>query len=207
MNSYLQPTKLCDFDVAPEIRSTTLALTADMTEPSQKVNAVARFVKEIKYTYDEWYVTASTTLATKEGMCSSKTNLMVAMLRSIGIPSRYRIFRVRAESELFNWLIKQDKRIEWASYNLSQQDHVIAEVLLGTVLLFDLAKDTAYENGLRKLYIPVEIETDDNNPLVVDSFDEWARARYLKRINDERQPVNLSLANRQLEKIRQIGVQ
>jgi transglutaminase-like putative cysteine protease len=207
MNSYLQPTKLCDFDVAPEIRITTLALTADLTEPSQKVNAVARFVKEIKYAYDEWYVTASTILATKEGMCSSKTNLMIAMLRSIGIQVRYRIFRVRAESELFNWLIKQDKRIEWASYNLSQQDHVIAEILLGIVLTFDLAKDTAYEKGLRKLYIPVEIETDDDNPLLVDSLDEWAHAKYLRRINGGRQPVDLSLANRQLEKIRQIGTQ
>jgi transglutaminase-like putative cysteine protease len=205
MNSYLQPTKLCDFDVTPEIRSTALALTADATEPYQKVTALARFVKEIKYAYDEWYVAASATLATKEGMCSSKTNLMVAMLRSIGIPSRYRIFRVRAESELFNWLIKQDNRIEWASYNMHQQDHVIAEVLLETVLTFDLAKDTAYEKGLRKLYIPVEIETDDNNPLIVDSFDDWAHARYLRRINDERQLVDLSLANRQLDIIRQIG--
>jgi transglutaminase-like putative cysteine protease len=206
MDSYLQPTKLCDFDVVPEIKNIALTLTAGVTESYQKVNAVARFVKEIKYAYDEWYVPASSTLITKEGMCSSKTNLMVAMLRSIGIPSRYRIFRVKAESELFNWLMKQDKRIEWASYNMSQQYHVITEVLLGNILAFDTAKDTAFEHGLRKLGIPVEIETDDDSPLVVDSFDDWAHERYLRRISGEHQPTDLSLANRQLDRIRQIGV-
>jgi transglutaminase-like putative cysteine protease len=205
MDSYLQPTKLCDFDVVPEIKNIALSLTAGVTESYQKVNAVARFVKEIKYAYDDWYVSASSTLATKEGMCSSKTNLMVAMLRSIGIPSRYRIFRVKAESELFNWLIEQDKRIEWAYY-IHQQTHVITEVLLGNILTFDTAKDTAFEYGLRKLGIPVEIETDDDSPLVVDSFDHWAHGRYLRRISGEHQPTDLSLANRQLDRIRQMGV-
>lgn len=206
MDAYLQPTKLCDFDIAPGIRSIALSLTAGMIEPYQKVNAVARFVKEIKYAYDDWYVSASSTLTTKKGMCSSKTNLMVAMLRSIGIPSRYRIFRVKAESELFNWLMKQDKRIQWASYKMRQQDHVITEVLLGNTLTFDTAKDTAYENGLRILGIPVEIETNDDNPLVVDSFDDWAHERYIKRVGAERKPTDLSLANRQLDRIRQIGM-
>jgi transglutaminase-like putative cysteine protease len=204
MHSCLQPTKLCDFDVSPEIRNIALALTSGEAELSQKVNAVARFVKEIEYAYDEWYVPASATLATKKGMCSSKTNLLVAMLRSIGIPSRYRILRLKAESELLDWFMQQDKRISLANYT-RQQDHVIAEVLLKKTITLDLAKDTAYENGLRKLGIPIEVEINDNIPLVVDSFDDWAHTRYLVRVTGEYKPVDLSLANQQLDKIRQIG--
>ena len=114
MNSfeeYLRPTELCDFDKAPEVKTIALGLTAGLVNKHQKLNTIYKFVKELDYVYDDWYVKASDTLREKAGMCSSKTNLLVAMLRSVGIPARYRVFKVEAELMLFEWITGQDEQI------------------------------------------------------------------------------------------------
>ncbi|MDD5191136.1 MAG: transglutaminase-like domain-containing protein [Dehalococcoidales bacterium] len=204
MNPYLQATQLCNFDTAPEIRKTALEITAGIQEDRQKAAALAAFVKEIKYAYDEWYITASETLARKEGMCSSKTNLMVAMLRSLDIPAGYRLLRISAETELFRYLFHQDPAITWTNY-VNQQNHVITEILLQPAMSLDLSKDSLYEKGLRKIGIPPEIKLDDEHPRLVASFDDWMHERYLKRINSQHPIVDLAVANRQLDRIREIG--
>ena len=204
MNPYLQPSVLCNFDVAPVIKNTALDLTSGINEDRQKVAVLAAFIKEVKYAYDEWYVSASETLARKSGMCSSKTNLMIAMLRSIGIPAGYRLLRISSEAELFQWLLEQDSRIVWSHY-LNQQNHVLTDVLFDKVMSLDLSKDTPYEKGLQKLGIPVAIKLDDEKPRLVASFDQWAYEKYLNRLNRKNQTVDLTLANRLLDKIREIG--
>jgi transglutaminase-like putative cysteine protease len=94
---YLKPTELCNFHLEPEIRNTAVALTLGLSD-NGKAGAITRFVKEFKYVYGDWTVKASETLAEGEGMCSSKTNLLIALLRCVDIPARYRVFRVKAES-------------------------------------------------------------------------------------------------------------
>ena len=114
MNSfeeYLRPTELCNFDKALEIKAAALGLTASLLNKHQKLDTLYKFVKELDYVYADWYVKASDTLREKAGMCSGKTNLLIAMLRSVGIPARYRIFKVKAELMLFEWITGQDEQI------------------------------------------------------------------------------------------------
>jgi transglutaminase-like putative cysteine protease len=200
----LTATKLCDFNTAPEIHSKAIALAGTLADNFEKTTAISHFVKEFRYIYEDWSVSASDTLKNESGMCSGKTNLLVAMLRSLGIPARYRVFRVKAESELFNWLMVQDQRIEWANY-VRCQDHVVAEVLLKDILVLDLSRDTAYELGLQKLGIPLELKPASREVLLLDSFDEWAMDRQKRRQN-QRADMIYSLANKQLEKIRTFGI-
>lgn len=185
MNSfteYLRPTELCNFDEAPEIQDISLYLTSSQQYNHEKLDSLYRFAKELNYIYDDWYVKASDTLRGKEGMCSSKTNLLVAMLRSIGIPARYLVFKVEAELMLFDWITRQDKQIRHQMGEPYQmQDHVIAEVYINRWQTYDTSRDTSFENGLVKLGIPLEItpilSDDIPKPLYLASFDDWVRRR------------------------------
>ena len=214
MNSfddYLRPTKLCDFDEATEIKAMAYSLTAGLVSEYQKLDTIRRFVKEFDYVYEDWYIKASDTLHSKAGMCSGKTNLVVAMLRVIGIPARYRVFKVEAELMLFEWITSQDEQIaQQMGEPYQEQDHVLAEVYIDGWKAFDISRDTPLEKGLEKLGIPVDIKPlslpDTPAPLILASFDDWARDRQEKRrfTGTERTTV-FSLANEQLDKIRLIG--
>jgi len=94
---YLKPTRLCDFEQVPEIRNTASRLTEKLADKRQMLNCIYEFVKELRYGLEDWDVKASETLQKGWGMCSGKTNLFVAMSRSLGIPARYRISKIEAE--------------------------------------------------------------------------------------------------------------
>jgi len=91
-----------------------------------------------------------------------------------------------------------------------EQDHVLAEVYINDWEAFDTSRDTPLEEGLTKLGIPLELKPlslpDTPEPLILASFDDWARSRQEKRrfTGTERNNV-FSLANEQLDKIRLIG--
>ena len=162
MNSfeyYLQPTKLCNFDEATEIKTIASGLTNGLANEHQKLDRICRFVKEFDYVYEDWYVRASDTLRAKAGMCSSKTNLLVAMLRSVGIPARYIVFKCEAELMLFEWITGQDEQIaRQMGEPYHEQDHVLAEVYIDGWKAFDTSRDTPLEEGMDKLGIPVDIK-------------------------------------------------
>jgi transglutaminase-like putative cysteine protease len=208
---YLRPTKLCDFDEATEIKTVASDLTAGLLNEHQKLDKICGFVKEFDYVYEDWYVRASDTLRTKAGMCSSKTNLLVAMLRSVGIPARYRVFKCEAELMLFEWITSQDEQIaRQMGEPYQEQDHVLAEVYIDGWKDFDTSRDTPLEKGMEKLGIPVDITPlslpDAPAPLILASFDDWARARQERRRLADIERTNVfSLANEQLDKIRLIG--
>ena len=208
---YLRPTKLCDFDEAREIKTVASSLTAGLANEYQKLEKICSFVKEFDYIYEDWYVRASDTLQAKAGMCSSKTNLLIAMLRSVGIPSRYRVFKCEAELMLFEWITSQDEQIaRQMGEPYQEQDHVLAEVYIDGWESFDTSRDTPLEEGMGKLGIPVDIKPlslpDTPAPLILASFDDWARTRQERRRFTGTKRTNVfSLANEQLEKIRLIG--
>jgi transglutaminase-like putative cysteine protease len=214
MNSfedYLRPTKLCDFDEAHEIQDLASNLTTGLVNEYQKLDALRRFVKEFNYVYEDWYIKASDTLQTRTGMCSGKTNLLVAMLRSLGIPARYRVFKVEAELMLFEWITSQNEQIaQQMGEPYQEQDHVLAEVYINGWKALDASRDTPLEKGLIKLGIPLELKPlslpDTPKPLLLASFDDWAKERQERRrfTGTERTTV-FSLANKQLDKIRLIG--
>lgn len=211
LEEYLRPTELCDFDEAMEIKAVASSLTAGMVNRHQKLDTIRRFVKEFDYVYEDWYVKASDTLHSKAGMCSGKTNLLIALLRSVGIPARYRIFKVEAELVLFEWITSQDKQIaQQMGEPYQEQDHVLAEVYIDGWAALDTSRDTPLEKGLEKLGIPLELKLlsspDIPGPLVLASFDDWARDRQeTRRLTDTERTAVFSLANEQLEKIRLIG--
>ena len=148
LSQYLKPTRLCDFDRAPEIRDTAQRLTAKLNDKREVLNCVYQFVRRLPYGLEDWDVRASETLRKGWGMCSGKTNLLVAMLRSLGIPARYRIYKIRTEDTLWRWAASQDSELaQLMGEPLSEQDHIVAGVYLNSWEACDPARDPAFEAG------------------------------------------------------------
>jgi hypothetical protein len=80
------PTSLCDIDhpellrVAARLRRTTRASTAE---------AILRFVQPMPYRFGPWQERASDTLARGIGMCTTKANLQVALMRICGLEAGF----------------------------------------------------------------------------------------------------------------------
>ena len=150
-------------------------------------NCVYQFVKELPYGFEDWNIKASETLQKGWGMCSGKTNLLVAMSRSLEIPARYRIFKIKAEGALWKWIAKQNSELALqmgAPY--PEQDHITADVYLGGWETYDPSRDVAFEEGLKRLGIPLErkpiIDLNGNPHLILlASIDEWAQNRQRAR--------------------------
>ena len=199
---YFSPSVLCDFDANSEIKNTALRLVADDLDTSKKAESIHKFAKGLLYRFDDWNIKASETLMRGWGMCSGKTNLLVAMLRSLQIPARYVIVRCQAEIELYQWLIDQDlelARILGEPYR--EADHICAEVLIEDKWqVLDPARDPALEAGFRSLGIPVEMRPLSR--ISLSSFDAWALSRQGSvRVTKDRQPM-LKMMNDQLDRIR-----
>jgi transglutaminase-like putative cysteine protease len=88
MSQYLGPTKLCDCDhVLLKKKANEIADGA--VDPAQAALRVFRFVRDqILFGMDYPDVKASHTLKKGLGFCIPKTNLQMALLRAVGIPSR-----------------------------------------------------------------------------------------------------------------------
>jgi transglutaminase-like putative cysteine protease len=155
---YLQPSELCDFDRSPKVRAKAKELTEGCRPARQKFQRLFRFVKELPYGLEDWDVTASETLAKGWGMCSGKSNLLVALLRSLGIPARYRVYRIRAEVNLWLEVTAESALSQRLGAAPSQQDHVDCEVWLGKWHPCDPARDTALERGMKALGMPLKRE-------------------------------------------------
>ena len=212
-DTYLQPTQLCDFDTDASIRERLRQLVQGCNDERQRFAQVYGFVKELPYGLEDWDVRASETLRKGWGMCCGKTNLLVAMSRLLLIPARYRIFGIRAEMRLLKWVAQQHEDLSVRIGDLpSEQDHVDCEVYLdGDWRIFDPARDTAMEDGLRKLEIPLErvpvAGADDVVYTRLASIDQWARERQgARRFREGREALFLRM-NEQLDKIRQLGRQ
>jgi len=205
---YLKPSALCDFDCQPQIRNRAVELTSGCRSSEEMFQRVFAFVKELPYGLEDWDVTASETLEKGWGMCSSKTNLLVALLRSLGIPTRYRIYRIRAEVSLWEWITRDNRELaERLGAAPTEQDHVDCEVWLGGWKARDPSRDTPLERGLGALGIPLEREAltdaDGHVPyLTLACFDQWARRRQEGRMFREGREEIFTRANEQLWRIR-----
>jgi pentatricopeptide repeat protein len=97
LTPYLAATGYCDVH-DPEIDA--LAHELGAADGGSRATAVRMFEwvrDEILYFLGPWGVTASQTLATREGTCTTKSNLLVALLRAVGIPAGYGVLRVDAQ--------------------------------------------------------------------------------------------------------------
>ena len=207
---YLQPSELCDFDRRPEIRDKALKLTQGCRIGEEMFQRIFAFVKELPYGLDDWDVAASETLAKGWGMCSGKANLLVALLRSLAIPARYRVFRIRAEVGLWGRITGDDDLAQRLGAAPSEQDHVDCEVWLGSWSACDPGRDTPLARGMAALGLPLEREAIADASgrvpyLILANFDQWARERQARRMIREKRNETFARVNEQLWRIRTLG--
>ena len=207
---YLQPSELCDFDRSFEIRLKTRELTAGSRSRAEKFSSIFAFVKEMPYGLEDWDLKASDILKKGWGMCSGKTNLLVAMLRSAGIPARYRVYRIKADSKLWNKLGTDSSSADRMNGLGEERDHVDCEVWLGKWMGCDPGRDSAMERGIVRLGGTLErqVVTDSRGRaryLRLDSFDRWAKERQARRAFRSDRVDIFSEVNLGIEKIRQLG--
>jgi transglutaminase-like putative cysteine protease len=207
---YLIPSALCDFDRSPEIKAKAELLTLGCKTRRLKFERIFAFVKELPYGLEDWDLKASDILRKGWGMCSGKTNLLVALLRSIGIPARYRIYRIKAEPVLWGKLGEGGSKAGRLREMGEERDHVDCEVWLGTWMDCDPGRDTAMEKGILTLGGTLERRkiTDRSGRvhyLRLRSIDEWARDRQERRaFRSDRLDVFAEI-NNGLEKLRELG--
>ena len=94
-DTFLRATQFCDV-TNPDVISLAEALRRN----SQRESAVAvfRHVRdEIAYEVGNWQRTASQTVHRGRGTCTNAANLMVALLRSLGIPAGYGVMTVNGQ--------------------------------------------------------------------------------------------------------------
>ncbi|MFN4100853.1 MAG: transglutaminase-like domain-containing protein [Pararhodobacter sp.] len=80
------PETLCDHD-HPEIRRQAVRLRR--ATPASTAEAVLKFVHGFPYRFGAWQERASDTLKRGTGMCTTKTNLQVALLRAAGLEAGF----------------------------------------------------------------------------------------------------------------------
>ena len=206
---YLQPSDLCDFDRSPEIRAKAMELTKGCITTRQQFRQLFGFVKELPYGLEDWDVAASETLAKGWGMCSGKSNLLVALLRSLGIPARYRVYRIKAEVNLWIEVTAERALLQRLGAAPSGQDHVDCEVWLGKWHPCDPARDTSLERGMKALGVPLkrEVIPDASGRVrytTLSNFDNWARQRQSRRMVREDREETFTRVNEQFSRIRSL---
>lgn len=96
----LVSTELCDWD-SPEIGQKAAEITIGLVIDLDKVNKIKEWVEKNVSLVPEfdgcWNTKASETSSLSKGTHFNRANLIVAMLRSIGIPARYRIISLKKE--------------------------------------------------------------------------------------------------------------
>jgi transglutaminase-like putative cysteine protease len=209
-DDYLQPSKLCDFDRRPELRAKALELASGCRSDRERFQRIYRYVKELSYVLEDWDTPASQTLARKRGMCSGKANLMVALLRSLGIRCRYRVYRIRAEAKLWRSIVEDRVLGDLMGSAPEAQDHVDCEVWLDGWTPCDPARDTALERGLAAMGMPLERQTipDERTGAAYACFarfDEWALERQRRRRIRDHRGSTFEKVNSIFDRIRALG--
>ncbi|MYU23205.1 transglutaminase-like domain-containing protein [Streptomyces sp. SID8352] len=86
----LRATLFCDAD-HPAVRATAISVSCDSETVEEKISRLFSWVQDgIRMTIKrDWADKASETMESRRGGCSNKANLLVAMLRSVGIPAAF----------------------------------------------------------------------------------------------------------------------
>jgi transglutaminase-like putative cysteine protease len=102
MSDWLASTRYCDSD-HPTIREVARDTCRDADSERAAAVRLFRFVRDrVLYTFGPWGLPASATLARREGTCTNKNNLFVALLRSAGIQAGYGVLQVNAKEYFGN---------------------------------------------------------------------------------------------------------
>lgn len=94
---FLLPTHVCDAD-HPDVARLSRELIPPGTSTVQGARNVRAWIREnINYTLDDKKAKASETFAKREGMCTNKANLQIALLRAAGIAAGYKLVHITKE--------------------------------------------------------------------------------------------------------------
>jgi transglutaminase-like putative cysteine protease len=116
---------LCNFN-DPRVLRLQKKLFEGLRDPEKMAERAYDFIRrKILYAFDAWEVRADETLGKGSGMCFNKTNLMVALLRSAGVPAVYSQFWIRKEGFLFTSEETMFEKIQ------PETVHVYCEAYLG----------------------------------------------------------------------------
>ena len=98
LRPFLLPTTCCDFG-HPDIMALSRQLIPDSRNVAAAAAAVRAWVQaNVVYTLQDKSDLASDTLRKREGMCTNKTNLQVALLRAAQIPAAYVILHITKQA-------------------------------------------------------------------------------------------------------------
>lgn len=94
LREFLQETRYCDCNNS-KIQKIAHELTRSCFSEREKAMALFQYVRDnILYKFGYWGKKSSTTLEEGSGMCTNSANLLIALLRAVGIPSAYGVMRV-----------------------------------------------------------------------------------------------------------------
>lgn len=100
MQAYLKSTEILDSD-HPRIQAFAKKVTQGARLNQQKATRIYYMVRDgwmynpYNINFNPAYMRASTVLERDEGHCLDKANLMITLLRAVGIPARLRLAKVR----------------------------------------------------------------------------------------------------------------
>ncbi len=153
IKQYLLETKFCDFS-HPEIQKLAHKIGDKCKDDKEKAVSLFYWVRDnILYELGNWQRKASETLKKRVGGCTSKANLLVALLRANNIPAGYGVMKVYARRYFgplaLPWLTKFANEISF---------HVYCGVFLNNKWIKcdpsddkELSENTSYINPQSKL--------------------------------------------------------
>lgn len=107
--SFLKETRYCDYS-HPLIQKICRRFKKRYLNQKDLAVALFYYVRDnVLYQVGDWNYKASETLIRKSGTCTNKSNLLVALLRAVGIPAGYGVMRVNAREYFGPAMIKMFK--------------------------------------------------------------------------------------------------
>jgi len=95
LKEFLRPSELCDSN-HPLVKATAAKITRDARTAKEAAIKIFYFVRDkIVYATVHPWKTASETLKIGKGTCFTKATLQAALLRSVGIPARFRVIEFK----------------------------------------------------------------------------------------------------------------
>ncbi len=97
MDDFFAHGRYCDWR-EPAIVDCARDVAAGATTPAERAIALFRFVRdEVRYAFGPWGIPATVTLAAREGVCTNKSNLLVALFRAAGVPAAFGVLEVNPQ--------------------------------------------------------------------------------------------------------------
>jgi transglutaminase-like putative cysteine protease len=116
------PETLCDYD-HPAIRRQAARLRR--ASPASTAEAILKFVHSFPYRFGAWQERASDTLERRVGMCTTKSNLQVALMRAAGLEAGF------AEVPMSTSVLGKLMPAGWLALQRPTVRHYFAAVKLG----------------------------------------------------------------------------